>query len=141
MEGAIGIKQLQKIDRMLENRRVNAKYFLERMKEFPEIRTQQEVEESSWFGFSLVLTGKLTGKRDGLVNSLKEANIECRPIVAGNFTRNTVIKYMNYRIPEELANADEIHYQGLFIGNHSRINKEQVDYFISVLRRFVSGIN
>lgn len=137
MEGAIGLKQLKKIDLMIENRRKNAKYFCERMKEFSEIRIQQEIGESSWFGFSLVLTGSLSGKREKLISMLREARIEFRPIVAGNFTRNTVIKYMDYKIPFDLTNADEIHEQGLFIGNHSHINKEQVDYFIEVLRKFV----
>lgn len=138
MEGAIGLRQLKKIDKMIENRRINAAYFKEQMKKFPEIRLQEEIGESSWFGFSMVLTGKLADKRSKLVKILREAKIECRPIVAGNFTRNSVIKYMDYRIPEELANADEVHDCGLFIGNHSQINKIQVDYFISVLRMFVT---
>lgn len=136
MEGAIGLKQLKKIDGMIANRRENATYFRERMKEFPEIRLQKEVGESSWFGFSMILMGRLAGKRDELVKTLSEAKVECRPVVAGNFTRNTVIKYMDYRIPEKLVNADEVHEQGLFIGNHSRINKDQVDYFIEVLNEF-----
>lgn len=140
MEGAIGLKQLQKIDGMIENRRTNAAYFKERMKEFPEIRLQKEVEQSSWFGFAMVLTGDLAGKRAELVNALTEAHIECRPIVAGNFTRNTVIKYLDYRIPEELVNADEVHYQGLFIGNHSRNNSAQIDYFIETMRKFIKEI-
>lgn len=140
MEGAIGLKQLQKIDGMLENRRANAAYFKERMKEFPEIRLQKEVERSSWFGFSMVLSGDWSGKRPELVKALTEAHIEHRPIVAGNFTRNTVIQYMDYRIPEKLVNADEVHYQGLFIGNHSRDNSAQIDYFIETMRKFKKGI-
>lgn len=140
MEGAIGLKQLQKIDRMLENRRKNAAYFKERMKEFPQIRLQKEVEQSSWFGFSMVLTGDLAGKRAELVKALNEAHIECRPIVAGNFTRNTIIKYMDYRIPEELVNADDVHDHGLFIGNHSQNNSVQIDYFIETIHKFIKGI-
>ena len=140
MEGAIGLKQLQKMEGMLENRRTNAKYFKERMKEFSEIRLQKEVGQSSWFGFSMVLTGGLAGKRAELVKTLTEAHIECRPIVAGNFTRNAIIKYMDYRIPEELVNADEVHDQGLFIGNHSRNNSAQIDYFIETMHKFIKGI-
>lgn len=140
MEGAIGLKQLRKVDGMLENRRANAAYFKERMKEFPEIRLQKEVEQSSWFGFSMVLTGHLAGKRAKLVEALTKAHIECRPIVAGNFTRNTVIRYMDYKIPEELVNADEVHYQGLFIGNHSRNNSAQIDYFIETFHMFLKEI-
>ncbi len=137
MEGAIGLAQLSKIDGMINNRRNNAKYFVEKMKDFNEIRIQKEIGESSWFGFSIVLTGSLATKRNELVKCLREANIECRPIVAGNFTRNPVIKYMDYRIPEILRNADEIHNSGLFIGNHSQNNQQQVDYFIEVLKQFI----
>lgn len=136
MEGAIGLRQLKKIDGMIKNRRTNAAYFLEKMREFPEIRVQKEIGEASWFGFSMVLTGSLAGKRNDLVKLLREAGIECRPIVAGNFTRNPVIKYMDYRIPEELINSDEIHENGLFIGNHSKINSVEIDYFIETLRKF-----
>lgn len=140
MEGAIGLRQLKKIDVMINNRRRNAEYFMERMKEFPEIRLQKEVGESSWFGFSMVLTGRLAGKRSELVKAFERAKIECRPIVAGNFTRNTVIKYMNYFIPETLVNADEVHFDGLFIGNHSHTNRAQVDYFVSVLQQYLAKI-
>ena len=137
MEGAIGIKQLQKVDKMIDNRRSNAYYFLDKMKKYDNIRVQKEIGESSWFGFALVLTGNLKNKRTGLVKFLRNNNIECRPIVAGNFTRNPVIKYMDYRISGELVNADEIHEHGLFIGNHSSNNNAQVDYFVEVLDSFI----
>ncbi len=140
MEGAIGIAQLKKIDAMIANRRSNAEYFLERMRRYPEIRTQKEIGESSWFGFSMVLTGSLATKRDLLVEHLRKADIECRPIVAGNFTRNPVIKYMDYLIPEELKHADDIHDHGFFIGNHSKSNNAEVDYFISVLDKALSEV-
>lgn len=138
MEGAIGLRQLKKIDRMIAARRSNAEYFVEKMKKYPEIRLQKEVGEASWFGFALVLVGSLADRRSELVQALRNANIECRPIVAGNFTRNVVIKYMNYSIPNELVNADEIHYHGMFIGNHSSNNNKEVDYFIEVLEKFLA---
>lgn len=140
MEGAIGIEQLKKIDRMVKQRRENAAYFLEKMKEFPNIRTQKEIGESSWFGFSLVLQNELTGKRDALISKLREANIEVRPIVAGNFTRNKVIEYMDYRIPNPLINSDEIHFNGFFIGNHSQRNAKEIDYFVDILRKCLKEI-
>ena len=140
MEGAIGSIQLNKIDRMISYRRANADYFKRKMNKFQDIRIQKEVGKSSWFGFSLVLQGKLSNKRQDLVNTLRKEKIECRPIVAGNFTRNPVIKYMNYSIPFPLTNADDIHEHGFFIGNHSSNNNKQVDYFIEVLQKFLDKI-
>lgn len=138
MEGAVGLRQLKKVDRMIKNRRSNAEYFCNRMQKYSNVRLQKEVGESSWFGFSIVLTGELQGRRQALVQCLRNAHIECRPIVAGNFTRNPVIKYMDYKIPDRLVNADEIHDQGFFIGNHSSNNNEKVDYFVSVFDSFIS---
>ncbi len=140
MEGAIGLAQLKKIDKMIQFRRSNAEYFRKKMEKYSDIRLQKEIEESSYFGFSMVLTGRLAGKRAEFVKVLQSANIECRPIVAGNFTRNTVIKYMDYVIPHKLTNADEIHFNGLFIGNHSSKNNAQIDYLVDVLDEFMKTI-
>lgn len=133
MEGAIGQEQLKKMDGMIKQRRKNAEYFKNRMQKFEDIRIQKEIGESSWFGFALLLRGKLLGQRDKIVHALRENGIETRPIVAGNFTRNKVIEYMDYSIPEKLVNADDIHFNGFFIGNHSSNNNKEIDYFIKVL--------
>ena len=140
MEGAIGLEQLKKMDRMIAQRRENARYFKEKMKQFPEIRLQKEVEASSWFGFSLVLQGRLKGKRSQIVEGLRHAQVETRPIVAGNFTRNKVIEYMDYSIPAPLVNADEIHDNGFFIGNHSKNNFAEIDYFTETMQRILSEV-
>lgn len=137
MEGAIGIKQLEKIDDMIVQRRRNAAYFKKRMSAFPDIRIQEEIGESSWFGFSMVLGGKLQGKRNAIVKALKDADIECRPIVAGNFTRNKVVEYFDYRVSGSLNNADEVHFNGLFVGNHSKDNSLEIDYLVQVLARAI----
>lgn len=134
MQGAIGSEQLKKLDAMLYNRRTNARYFKEKMQSLDGLmRVQKEVGVSSWFGFSIVLEDKLAGKRHEVVAQLMAAGIETRPIVAGNFTRNKVIEYMDYRIPEPLRNADEIHVNGFFIGNHNTKDLEGIDYVVDTL--------
>lgn len=140
MEGAIGMEQLKRVDDMIAQRRKNAAYFAEKMRAFPDIRLQKEVDESSWFGFSLVLEGTLKGKRDALVRKLSAANIEVRPIVAGNFTRNPVIDFFDYRIPAPLVHADDIHENGFFVGNHSKDNSAEIAYFADVLNRTLNEI-
>lgn len=138
MEAAIGCAQLDKLDEMIAARRKNAAYFQKKMTNFPEIRLQKEVGHSSWFGFSLVLQGTLAAKRDALVRFLEEHEIEVRPIVAGNFTRNPVIRFMDCEMPVPLTNADEIHEHGFYIGNYSRNSTEEIDYFIDTLQSFLA---
>jgi len=118
MEAAIGIKQLEKLDKFINERIRNATTFKEKVKNNKNILIQKEVGESSWFGFSIVLKDQLEGKRDEVIKRFKELGIETRPIVAGDFTKNKAIEYMDYEIHGHLINADYIHKNGFFIGNN-----------------------
>jgi len=133
MEAAIGIKQIDKIETIIKNRRENASKFISEIGAVNGIKLQKEVGESSWFGFSMVLEGELEGRRDELIKLLTENGIENRPIVAGNFTKNHVIKYFDYEVHNELTNADYIHENGFFVGNHSKRQFESIKLIKKVL--------
>lgn len=117
MSGAIGIEQLKKLPSFLAERRENAKIFVKLFRDHPDFIIQKDIDNSSWFGFSLIIKPTSSLKRDDVINKLQENNIECRPIVTGNFTRNEVMKYFDYKIHNELKNADYLHDNGLFVGN------------------------
>lgn len=138
MEAAIGIEQLKKFDNIISQRRDNAYYFLERIKEVKGVQVQQEIGESSWFGFAMTLYGKYSDRRKEVVTALKQNNIEVRPIVAGNFTNNVAIKYMDYSIYGELNNANCVHNSGFFTGNHSKKNEKEIDMLINVLKKVLN---
>lgn len=137
MEGAAGLEQLKKMDRIIAQRRENAGYFREKMSQFKDIRLQKETGKSSWFGFAIVLEGALKGCRDELVKFLADNEIEVRPVVAGNFTRNSVIQYLDYSISGNLDASDDIHDNGFFVGNHSKNNFAEIDYLVEKLRQFI----
>lgn len=137
IEGAAGSEQLKKMDKIIAQRRENAEYFQEKMSQFGGVRVQKEIGKSSWFGFAVILQGELEGRRDGLVEYLSEKGIEVRPIVAGNFTRNSVIKYLDYSVYGTLSASDDIHDNGFFIGNHSKNNFAEIDYFVEAFRNAI----
>jgi CDP-6-deoxy-D-xylo-4-hexulose-3-dehydrase len=118
MEGALGIEQVKRLPQMVEERRKNGKLLQKTLGKHPEILIQQEIGESSWFGFSLVIRpgSKLTRKQ--LLTKLNELGFECRPIVAGNFAKNEVVKYFDSEVYGTLRNAEHIDQNGLFVGNH-----------------------
>jgi CDP-4-dehydro-6-deoxyglucose reductase, E1 len=136
IEAAVGVKQLDKLGRIIKIRRDNARYFCKRLSEFKDLSTQHEIGNSSWFGFPIILRNDLFGKRKQIIKQLKNKNIENRPIVAGNFVRNSVIKYLNYRIFGKLTNADYIHENGFFVGNHSTLIHDELDYLFDTLGGF-----
>jgi CDP-6-deoxy-D-xylo-4-hexulose-3-dehydrase len=118
MEGALGIEQVKRLPMLIEERRKNGKLLQAAMTDHPDIIIQQEIGDSSWFGFSLVIRPESKLTRKALVVKLNELGFECRPIVAGNFAKNEVVKYFDSEIHGVLKNAEHIDQNGLFIGNH-----------------------
>lgn len=118
MSGAIGSEQLKKLPAMVEDRRRNARKFLDVLKAYPQLRTQKEIGESSWFGFSMIVEPDAPFRRADVVRVFTKHGIDVRPIVAGNFAKNEVLRWFDYSVHGTLRNADELDTNGLFIGNH-----------------------
>jgi len=116
--GALASDQIDKLDNLIKARRVNADLFIEICKEYNFIKPQQVIGESSWFGFSLICINEAEGRRQEVLDIFIDHEIEIRPIVSGNFTKNEVIKYFNYELHNNLINAKILDENGFFIGNH-----------------------
>ncbi len=136
LSGAIGRVQLRKFPTFLEARRQNAKCFVNLFKDSEHYRIQSENGESSWFGFSIVLQNKLKGKREKLIKYLAKNNVITRPIVAGNFTLNPVMKHLKYAPLPSLINSNIVHADGFFIGNHHYDATEEIKEVHNLLRLF-----
>jgi CDP-6-deoxy-D-xylo-4-hexulose-3-dehydrase len=118
MSGALGQEQLKKLPGLIAGRQANGEMMQNALAEHPLFTIQQEIGKSSWFGFSLVLRPDVGMKRPEFVQRLIKAGFECRPIVAGNFTKNPVMQHIDHSIHGSLVNADHIDVNGLFVGNH-----------------------
>lgn len=122
MSAAIGREQLIKMPYHLEMRQKNASLFKQLFANHPNVDIQQ-VESggtSSWFGFSVILKNALYDKRKELVAALRVGGVETRPIVAGNFARQPVMKYLleaGAQVDTFLGGAETLDKQGLFFGN------------------------
>jgi CDP-6-deoxy-D-xylo-4-hexulose-3-dehydrase len=116
--GSLGIEQVKRLPTLISERRKNAKLFQDTMINHPNLIIQKEIAESSWFGFSLVIRPGSSLTRRVLIEKLNKIGFECRPIVAGNFAKNEVVKYFHSEVHGSLKNADHIDQHGLFIGNH-----------------------
>jgi len=129
MSGAIGIEQLKKLPSFIINRRKNAKYFQKIFKQLPFLNIQKEIGKSSWFGFSILISQDAPFSRVDLVRELDNSQIECRPIVTGNFLKNKeVLEHFDYTISGELEGAEFIDSNGLFVGNHHENLVSNLDY-------------
>ncbi len=118
LEGALGVEQVKRLPHMVAERRKNGRQLQEVLGNHPELLIQREIGASSWFGFSLVIRPGSALTRKALVARLNELGFECRPIVAGNFAKNEVVRYFDSEVHGMLKNAEHIDRNGLFVGNH-----------------------
>jgi len=105
ISSAIGLHQLDKLPRLIAQRRENAARF--------PLQTQKEIGRSSWFGFAVF----------GDDVTKVERTCETRPIVTGNFLRSPSIRWYDHEVCGGTPNADWLHDHGVMIGNRgSRID-------------------
>ena len=136
MSGAIGLEQLKKIDKFIAQRKKNADLFKKLFSNEENIIIQKEIHESSWFGFSIILKNKISDQRDKFIQTLEENRIETRPIVAGDFTKNPVINYLDHEISSSLENSEIIDKCGFFVGNDHRDLSNELNHLYDTYKIF-----
>jgi len=136
MSGAIGVEQLKKLPGFIDSRVKNAKHFVNLFHNHPYLDIQREVGSSSWFGFALILNENCPISRRELVDIFKNSEIECRPIVTGNFLKNTeVLKYFDYEVHDTLENSEYIDSNGLFVGNHHIDISDEINLLYDIVNK------
>jgi len=138
MSGAIGLEQLKKLDKFVEVRRKNAELFVKTFAEHSQLRIQEEIGHSSWFGFSMIIREDSSWSRKKLTQYLQSRGVECRPIVTGNFAKNPVMSLFEHELQNSLPNAHWLDSNGFFVGNHQIPLTEEIQYLAEVLRDFAS---
>jgi len=134
MSGVIGVEQLKKLPSFLEYRRKNAELFVSLFENHKDFYIQKDIDNSSWFGFSFILKPESTLDRAEIVKKLEANQIDCRPIVTGDFTKNEVLKYFDYEIFGEMKNAQYLDKKGFFVGNHQVDLTQEIHHLFEVLK-------
>lgn len=133
MSGVIGVEQLKKLPAFLDQRRKNAELFISLFKDNKDFYIQEDIDNSSWFGFSFIIKQESKLNRLELVKALEENHIDCRPIVTGDFTKNEVLNYFDYEIFGEMKNAQYLDKKGFFVGNHQIDLTKEIKHLHDVL--------
>ena len=134
--GAAGLEQLKKLPAMTERRRANLALFQDAFGDDERFMIQRENGKSSSFCFPMIVKPDCGLERADVFGPLEEADIGFRMITGGNFPRHDAIKYFDYDIVGDLANADIAHDRGFFVGNHPFDLSEQ----IARLRDILNGL-
>lgn len=142
IQGAFGIQQLKKLEKFIEIRRSNVEFWEKSLSKFSDY-LQLPLETSGTrhvsFGYSILVKTSAPFSSKQLATYLESKNIEVRPIMAGNITRQPVSKLFDYRISEDLENSTTIMNNALFLPNHQDVGKEQREYIAECIKEFIEN--
>jgi CDP-6-deoxy-D-xylo-4-hexulose-3-dehydrase len=140
--GALGQVQLAKWPQMKDQRQKNAVLFVETCKKYKKYISIQDCgnNESTWFGFAIILNKTGKNNRDILIEIFKRHGIEYRPIVAGNFTKQSVMKYLDHIPLNKYQVADHVHDNGVFVGNDAKELSAEIGILDDALSEYVNII-
>jgi len=143
MQGAFGIHQLSKLEKFIEIRRENARFWSERLGKFRDyirLHSEREGTRHVWFGYPLTIKPSAPFTRKELMDFLEGKGVETRPIMAGNFDEQPVMRLFNYRKLGNLPNSRLIMRNSFFFGNHQGIGHKERKAIAEYIEQFMLGL-
>lgn len=144
IQAAIGVEQLKKLGRFCKMRRDNFKLWKNGFMRYKDCFILPEATEGSdpaWFAFPVTVRRTAGFTRTELTTYLDENMIETRNIFGGNLLRQPAYLNINYRKIGNLVNTDSIMNNTFFLGTFPGVGKEQIEYTLEVIDRFVKVRN
>lgn len=135
IEAAIGLAQLECIDKHIENRKKVARWYfdnLERLSDYIEFQTVTEKADSVWWMFSVLLKDNVKISRDELMLRLKEDGIETRPLF---YPMHIMPPYKNKSA--DCPVSEYISGRGINLPTHGLLNNNDIKYICDCIEKYV----
>ena len=141
IQAAIGLAQIESIDRFVEMRRKNATLYNAGLKDIPGITLPQEREwaKNVYWMYGILAENKLGVTRDLLMQKLKEKGIDTRTFfipmhVQPAFLDMGLFKGERYPVATELSE------KGLYLPSGSGLKSEEINYVCTCIKNIASGV-
>lgn len=146
MQAALGVAQLEKLPRFIQQRKDNFHYLYEQFiqhgldKYFIMPQATQKSDPSR-FGFLLSVKADSWINREELVRFLNTNKIGTRLLFAWNYIRQPAfINYVkDYRVVWELINSDFVMNNTFWLWVYPWLTNEHLDYIVLKIKEFVNG--
>ncbi|GAG16229.1 unnamed protein product, partial [marine sediment metagenome] len=140
IEAAVGLGNIEIYSEILQKRRQNLIYLMSKFKKFKPLLvsiTEGPDEMIGPHAFPVIIQENNGFSRDDLVLYLEKKGIDSRSLFLSMPTQCSGFKFLGYSLGE-FPNAEYIGRNGLHIGIHQDIEKEDLDYFIETIEEFLS---
>jgi CDP-6-deoxy-D-xylo-4-hexulose-3-dehydrase len=141
MQAALGVSQLNKVERFVAARRKNWQMLNERILASPKLQGKltpavpTEGTNPSWFGFPIHCAPGLN--REKITPFLESRKVGTRLLFAGNLTKQPAYKNTEFRIHGELTATDQIMTHTFWIGVHPALDETRINYMVEQLEHAV----
>jgi CDP-4-dehydro-6-deoxyglucose reductase, E1 len=136
MQAALGLAQLDKVERFIAARRENFQYLrraLQPLEDVLLLPVPTENSEPSWFGFPLAVREDAPFTRDQLVQSLESQKIGTRLLFAGNLLRQPAYQGIECRKIGDLRHTDFVMRNLLWIGVFPGLTRPMLDHIANTI--------
>ena len=140
LQGAFGIHQIRKLDKLIKIKIYNSKYWnngLKKYEKFLILPTNNKKYKNTFLFYPLTIKKNTFFTKNELVEFLEENGIETRPVMAGNMVEQPVTKMFNYKVVGKLKNSEFIMRNSFLIGNHHGIKRLQREYVLNKIIEFL----
>ena len=139
MQAALGLSQLQKLDRYSDARKANFRYLYDLLDGTEGLIMPRATENSdpSWFGFPLTLEPGHPVNREALLRFLDSRKIGTRLLFAGNLTKQPAYRNVDFKVVGNLANTDIIMNRTFWVGTYPGLTEPMLDYIAHSIKEFL----
>lgn len=138
IQATLGLNQLDIANEIIAKRQANVKYLNDGLQNISHILQLPKYDTNvSYLAYPLIVKEPGVILRNRLCQELEQHGIETRPLFACVPTQYPAYEYMKSRWQGLLPNAEWLGANGLHIGCHQYLTKEDLDYIIKTITEVV----
>ncbi|MEO0092028.1 MAG: DegT/DnrJ/EryC1/StrS family aminotransferase [candidate division WOR-3 bacterium] len=141
LEAALGIEQIESLDKIINKRRKNFFYLNHQLKDLEEyfhLLKEKEDVKISPLVYPLTIRKGAPFNRQDITIYLEKKGIETRPIFGCIPTQQPAYRFMNHRYGE-FPNAEYVGENGFYLGVHQNLTEQDLDYIVEAIHNFVNS--
>lgn len=132
LQSYLGLLQLDKVDKMIENRFKNFQYY--KMKLENKIWFPKTFDNEFTSNFAIPVITKTEEDKYNLIQELQENNIACRPLISGSMGIQPFYKKLYGE--NKLPNCSIVDERGIYVPNHDKMTREDIDRVCNILLKY-----
>lgn len=135
IEAAIGLAQLENIDKHIALRRQVADWYMTELEPLKDYITVQKVADNAksvWWMFSFLLNDNVRISRDDLMAKLAEEGIETRPLF---YPMHIMPPYLNSNAACPVS--EDISSRGINVPTHGLLTHDDVKYICEAIKKYI----